>query len=341
MIKIKTRKNFLIFFIIIILFISIFLLFYKNFLFAFNKLNILIYTKINNIDLTDELKKNESLLGTTDVTGEGLQITIEDGSDLIHQEDLIIILDELKNAGSEAISVNDQRITNFSYIYCDGSVILIDNKKIGSPFIIKAIGNSEVLYSAINRNKGYMQILNNAGIKSTIEKSNKLEISKSNKEIFDEYKSSNNILNKFIISNELIGTSDSYGSGITITINPNSNNHDITAIKLLQLLNDLKCAGANSISINKNRILNMTDIMDINKTYVLVDSNCLNSPYIIKAIGNINDLTASMNLKNSTISKLKSLNFDVSIKSNSFMRINGYNNSSQRGQSKLLVDYIK
>lgn len=301
------------------------MLFYKNLFFYYNKLNLL----FTNINVSQELPINESLLGITDISGEGLIITIDDGSDLIHQEDLMILLDELKNAGSEALSINEQRITNSSYIYCDGSVILIDNKKLGSPFTIKAIGNSETLYSAMTRNKGYIQVLNNAGIKINTEKSNEVKISKTNKILSNKYESSSN-LNKLVISNELIGKSDSYGSGITISINTSSNK-DITAIKLIQLINDLKAAGATSISINNNRILNMTDIMDINKTYILVDSNCVSSPYIIRAIGNINNLQSSMNFKNSTISKLTSLGFNIKINKNPFMKINKYNFSNQRG----------
>ena len=49
-------------------------------------------------------------------------------------------------------------------MYCDGSVILIDGEKIGNPFTIKAIGNSEVIYGALNRNKGYISTLKKDGI---------------------------------------------------------------------------------------------------------------------------------------------------------------------------------
>ena len=55
--------------------------------------------------MNEEISNNEILMGITDVTGEGIIINILDGSDLIHQEDLIILLDELKNAGSQAISI--------------------------------------------------------------------------------------------------------------------------------------------------------------------------------------------------------------------------------------------
>ena len=71
------------------------------------------------INLDEEISNNEILMGITDVKGEGIIIHVLDGNDLIHQEDLIIIIDELKNAGSQAISINEQRITNSTYLYCD------------------------------------------------------------------------------------------------------------------------------------------------------------------------------------------------------------------------------
>lgn len=117
---------------------------------------------------TEKIKKNNMLLGLTDVIGDGIIITIKDGQFsggtdnisqyLVHDDNLREIVSELKNAGAEAISINDQRIVNMTAITCAGNVISINGQKIGSPFVIKAIGNPEMLYG-INRPGGYMQIL--------------------------------------------------------------------------------------------------------------------------------------------------------------------------------------
>ena len=122
-IKINRLQLFLIILMIILLEIFIIVKFSNDINQNFKILYETIFKK-NNLD--EEILNNEILMGITDVTGEGIIIKILDGKDLIHQEDLIILLDELKNAGSQAISVNDIRITNQSYLYCDGSVILID-----------------------------------------------------------------------------------------------------------------------------------------------------------------------------------------------------------------------
>ena len=141
----------------------------------------------NSKKMEEELSQANIMLGTTDVKGNGITVNLEDGKDLIHQEDLIMIINELKNAGAEAISVNDQRIVNTTFLSCDGNVILIDGNKIGTPFTILAIGNSEMLYGALTRNGGYIETLQKYGIKTEVKKATNLKISKYNGIIDSKY----------------------------------------------------------------------------------------------------------------------------------------------------------
>ena len=320
--KTKEKRN-----ILILLIISILIIIAEN-----------IYINFNTPNIEEQIASKEVLLGTTDVHGEGIVININDGNDLIHQEDIVILLDELKNAGAEAISVNEQRIISNTYVYCDGSVILIDGVKIGNPFVIKAIGDSETIYGAITRNKGYVATLTKDGIQVDVQKSEELEISKTNKTIMQNVENEKNSVKKLKKIDKLIGNLSVSGSGVEITIDT-SKTSDITAITLLQLINDLNSAGAEAISINDNRIVNMTDLMDINKEYILVDSNCIGSPYVIKAIGNINKLRNTMNLENSTISKLRRSGKDIEEKYKAYLKIDEYTVS--RGKNKLLQKYVK
>ena len=62
--------------------------------------------------LDKELQEAELNLGKTDVKGAGVVITLEDGDVAVDAEDLIKLMNELKRAEAEAISVNDQRVTN-------------------------------------------------------------------------------------------------------------------------------------------------------------------------------------------------------------------------------------
>ena len=68
---------------------------------------------------------------------------------LIHDTDIMTIINELVLNGAEAISVNGQRITSFTGIKSVGPVIEINGVKMSTPFEIKALGDSEVLSTNI------------------------------------------------------------------------------------------------------------------------------------------------------------------------------------------------
>ena len=276
-------------------------------------------------------------MGITDVKGEGITINILDGKDLIHQEDLIILIDELKNSGSQAISINDQRIINSTYIYCDGSVILIDGVKIGNPFTIKAIGNSETIYGALTRNKGYVETLEKAGIEIKIEKSDEIAIAKTNKNITSEYSLDSNKIERLYSSNKIVGKSSVIGEGLEIIIEETESK--LTALSFLQIVNDLNSAGAKAISINGQRITNMTDMMDISGTYILINSNPIKAPYIIDVIGNQEKIENTLNYNNSYITKIKSKGNNVDIYRIKNIKIDEY--VQKRDQNKMLSDYLK
>ena len=141
-----------------------------------------------------ELKTLNSLMGSIDVKGNGIVITVADNSSmtsqtvrvfdnisnyLIHDRDLLMLVNELKNAGAEAISINGERIINTTSITCDGNVILINGNKISSPFEIKAIGSQEALLGAIQRPGGYLEYeLEAYGLVTSIEKQEDITIYK-------------------------------------------------------------------------------------------------------------------------------------------------------------------
>ena len=90
---------------------------------------------------------------------------------LTHDTDLIRVVNELKNAGAEAISINEQRLVTTSAIECDGNIIKVNGEKIGAPFTIKAIGLPEVLIN-VDRVGGYLDYLKDSPryLKVSVEK---------------------------------------------------------------------------------------------------------------------------------------------------------------------------
>jgi len=145
----------------------------------------------NNSDLEQKengIKQGNKMIGMTEVTGPGVIVTLSDGkkdpstvlnaSDLIvHDADVLSVINELKNAGAEAISINNQRIVPTSSISCGGNIIEINGEKVGAPFEIKAIGLPEQL-SALSRQGGYLEILKEASVGVELKKSNRITIPK-------------------------------------------------------------------------------------------------------------------------------------------------------------------
>lgn len=78
---------------------------------------------------------------------------------LIHDQDILILLNDLKVAGAEALSVNGQRIVARSEIKCSGATITINGTTYGQPFIIKAIGDPKQLEAAVLSPDSYGDIL--------------------------------------------------------------------------------------------------------------------------------------------------------------------------------------
>lgn len=143
--------------------------------------------------LNKELVQAQTIAGLTDVKGDGVIITyIEDTnteSGKIRDSDLIELVNELKLAGAEAISINDQRITNMSEIINinveDGKYfILVNKKRVTSPYTIKAIGDPKYLESALTtKTIGFVTRHDNA----TLQRENNIIIGKYNGDIKIKY----------------------------------------------------------------------------------------------------------------------------------------------------------
>jgi len=118
-----------------------------------------------------DLEESNMILGKVDVEGQGIAIilndadsslfnnTFEDQYRLVHNTDIILVLNDLINGGAEAISLNNQRISSSSEVYCSGPFIQVNGVKIAAPFSIKAIGNKTVLYDYMMSEENYLQSL--------------------------------------------------------------------------------------------------------------------------------------------------------------------------------------
>lgn len=138
----------------------------------------------------EAIKDNQKLLGLTDISGQGIIIHLDENREvdssevlniseyLVHEEDLLYIINELFNSGADAISINDQRIVSTTSIVCDGNIIRINGEMVGVPITIKAVGFPERMEYALTRPGGYLQLMADGGVEVYVERSDNIDIPK-------------------------------------------------------------------------------------------------------------------------------------------------------------------
>ena len=87
----------------------------------------------SSAEMEKQISLNNGLIGITNLEGQGVAITLRDdptatketigifddiSNHIIHDGDLRAVVNELKNAGAEAISINGQRLVNTTAITC-------------------------------------------------------------------------------------------------------------------------------------------------------------------------------------------------------------------------------
>ncbi|EKQ56893.1 MULTISPECIES: DUF881 domain-containing protein [unclassified Clostridium] len=114
-------------------------------------------------DMKAQINDYEMLSGLNKIEGRGIILTINDGkanaleentdeinNKLLHDNDMALVLNELRVAGAEAISVNNHRIVPWSGVICNWAFIGFDDGGMEyAPFKIYVIGDPEKLKAAL------------------------------------------------------------------------------------------------------------------------------------------------------------------------------------------------
>ncbi|MDH8676714.1 DUF881 domain-containing protein [Fusibacter bizertensis] len=126
--------------------------------------------------LINEIEATKQIAGLTKLEGPGVVIIITDGTRelienedpaniIVHDLDIRAMVDDLRNAGAEAIAINGQRVVfNKSNIQCTGPTIKINDQVFAPPYIIEAIGDRRFLESAINAPGSFSEDLRSWGV---------------------------------------------------------------------------------------------------------------------------------------------------------------------------------
>ena len=143
-----------------------------------------------DVQLSQEWEKIKLITGLVDVKGPGIMLKMDDAPardpdipadllklQIIHDNDIKVILNELKTAGAQAIAINGERIVPMSEQVCAGPTIMINDNRYPVPYIIEAIGNPEALYECIEGNIR-VAVMRESNIRVETKKSKEIRIPK-------------------------------------------------------------------------------------------------------------------------------------------------------------------
>ena len=126
-----------------------------------------------------QLRALQVLAGTVPVTGPGLSMKIADPEGGVLYDTLIDVVEELRDAGAEAIAINGRRVGAGSAFgeTTDGSRVTIDGIAIAAPFTVVAIGPAATLEGGLKIPGGALDVLASLrGVDVDLQRSAKLEV---------------------------------------------------------------------------------------------------------------------------------------------------------------------
>ena len=265
------------------------------------------------------LTEAQLLAGLTPVQGPGIIVTLNDSQklaphipagfappNLIHDTDIAAVVNELKAAGAEAISVNGQRLVATSAIRCVGPTIFINYTPQAPPFVIKAIGDSKALQTAMELPSSITkQIRTYDPAMLSVQTAETLMLPACVDQIWPQYDTSA-ALSPLTKTDFFAGLTPVQGPGIIVTLNDSKlppvplpagfaspsliHDTDITSV-----VNELKASGAEAISVNGQRLVAISPIRSVGPA-ILINATPQAAPFVIKAIGNPKTLLSGVEL---------------------------------------------
>lgn len=104
------------------------------------------------------------LAGTLPAAGPGIKLTISGSQDAITAALILNTIEELRDAGAEAIEINDQvRVVASSYMLDGQGGIVVDDALIPPPYAIEAIGDPRTLATAMRIPGGVVDAVDDKG----------------------------------------------------------------------------------------------------------------------------------------------------------------------------------
>ncbi|MGD2105678.1 MAG: DUF881 domain-containing protein [Anaerolineae bacterium] len=107
--------------------------------------------------LVEELNKIRVINGLVEVSGPGVEVSLDGPLDVLDLQDLI---NELRNSGAEALAINGERLTLYSVISSpEAGAMSINGTRLSRPYVLQAIGQPEAMETALLRSGGLISAL--------------------------------------------------------------------------------------------------------------------------------------------------------------------------------------
>ncbi|MFC6706895.1 DUF881 domain-containing protein [Flexivirga alba] len=126
---------------------------------------------------TDRLQTLGILAGTLPATGPGIRITIKDPKNVVKPSDVLNAVEELRDAGAEAIQLDAVRIVADSYFTDSGtSGMVADGKPVQAPYVITAIGDPHTMATAMAIPGGVVDALKQLGATPSVTSAKRVDV---------------------------------------------------------------------------------------------------------------------------------------------------------------------
>lgn len=118
---------------------------------------------------TDRLRTLGILAGTLPATGPGITITVKDPKRAVGASDILNAVEELRDAGAEAIQIGSVRVVADSYFATSSDdALVIDGSTVNPPYVITAIGDAHTMSTAMAIPGGVVDSIKQLGASSTV-----------------------------------------------------------------------------------------------------------------------------------------------------------------------------
>ncbi|MGM0384449.1 MAG: DUF881 domain-containing protein [Actinomycetota bacterium] len=107
--------------------------------------------------------------GVVPVHGPGIVVTVEDSRGVVRAQSLVTLIEELRNAGAEAIQLNSVRISTRSWVVQADEGVEVDGLAVAPPYRVSAIGSPDALSVALEMPGGVLAAIRATGATTTMQ----------------------------------------------------------------------------------------------------------------------------------------------------------------------------